>query len=1074
MTCSGCGAKLDPGFSFCPHCGCRQTACAQCGTACKDDFAFCPNCGAPRKPAPVAATQPQRETPAPTTSPQHADRRNVTVLFADVAGFTTLAERLDPEDVRAFQNDLFQALAKSIERFDGFIEKFVGDAVLAIFGAPVAHEDDPERALGAALDMVSACETLSERWAGHIGRPVRLHIGIHTGPVVAGSFDATAGAAYAVTGDTVNTAARLLGAAGDAILVSETTCGLTLHRFAFEPHPDLALRGKSESIRARRLVGRLAQPGSSRGLAGYGLAGPMVGRSDELDQLIAALHRMKQGRTQVVSVVGEAGLGKSRLIAEFLARIDVNGAAPRLAIRQAACSSLGEPTYGVFGALFREAYRVEKADPLIVAREKLENGLRELGTKEEVIAEVAPMLGYLLGVDSFCIGDLEPEQLNRQITLAACTLLEQRLQQQPLLIVVEDVHWSDAASIDLLCAVADRLPDRPLMVLLSHRPETPPPRLARVAQTVVRVARLSDRETQALVSGLFGEIDTECAQQLVGFVTGRATGNPYFIEEIVRGLIDEGALVRQDGHWICARDRGADHVPATLAGLLLSRIDKLSPDARRVLEEAAVVGLEFDEADILAICANPAGVASALQTLADADLIEREDYSRAPRHYRFKHALGRDTVYQNILVTRRSLLHARIGEALDRAVAGRPARLDELVSLGHHWSLSPDKAKGARYLAAAGDWARSVYANEDSIRHYQRALLALAEAEGCDELELTVRENLADLQVLTGRRTEARANYDILLGKFEAAQAHKGAARMNRKAGCMSWDAGDRDEARALFAAGLARLEEQDRTERAQLFQELGLLAFRTGDNESAIEWAQNALKEAAAGEQRPEAERNARETAEIRAHAHNTLGIALARQGRLDDAIEQLRRSIDLADEFDLPKAICRGCANLGVLYGSSDPKLGIATCMRGLDAAKKSGDLGFQSRLYANLAVAYCAASDQCDADGVAAARRAVELDRRLGYIDHLAAPLIVLGQIHQCHGERELAFASYEEALEVAERVGEPQLLFPCYDGLATLYLDMGERERAELYLSKAQKVCEQAGIEPDALMILPFLT
>lgn len=208
-------------------------------------------------------------------------------------------------------------------------------------------------------------------------------------------------------------------------------------------------------------------------------------------------------------------------------------------------------------------------------------------------------------------------------------------------------------------------------------------------------------------------------------------------------------------------------------------------------------------------------------------------------------------------------------------------------------------------------------------------------------------------------------------------------------------------------------------------------------------------------------------------AQARNTLGVALARTGRLAEAIDQVEQSVRLAEAHDLLQAACRGYTNLGVLYSSLDPRRSIETCLRGIETARKVGDLGFESRLHANLAVAYCALTDRCEAEGIEAARAAIDLDRRLGLLDHLAVPLIILGQIYQCHGDRARAFSSYEEARHLAERTGEPQLLFPCYDGLATLYLDAGERARAEEYLAKAQEVCERAGLDPDALMVLPFL-
>jgi adenylate cyclase len=300
------------------------------------------------------------------------------------------------------------------------------------------------------------------------------------------------------------------------------------------------------------------------------------------------------------------------------------------------------------------------------------------------------------------------------------------------------------------------------------------------------------------------------------------------------------------------------------------------------------------------------------------------------------------------------------------------------------------------------------------------------------------------------------------------------AARVLRKIGALHWDAGDRERAEACFTDGLARLgDDGDPIERAHLFQEMGRLAFRAGDNAAAIAWAERALAEATHENEAAKEPERLREAAIMRAQAYNTLGVALARTGRLAEAVEQIERSIGLAEERELLQAACRGYTNLGVLYSSLDPRRSIETCLRGLETAKKVGDLGFQSRLYANLAVAYCALTDRCEAEGVEAARAAIDLDRRLGLLDHLAVPLIVLGQIHQCNGEHSQAFAMYEEALGLAEQVGEPQLLFPCYDGLATLYLDTGNRDLAETYLGKAQGVCERAGVEPDALMVLPFL-
>ena len=1083
MICAGCGFAAPTDFAFCPHCGSKLIArCPACGAPGPPDFAFCPRCGA-RLSAPAGVDDAgSRATRGDADGAADSDRRPVTVVFADLAGFTTLGERLDPEDVRALQNEMFTEMSSAIRRYDGLVEKFVGDAVVGLFGAPIAHEDDPERALRATLLMQERIAVLNHRWDRRLGRPLALHIGVSTGRVVAGTLAASAGGAYAVTGDAVNTAARLQSATEPGqILVSRATFDLTKHLFAFESLGALTVKGKAEAVAVHRLLGTLDRPRSARGLETYGLRAPLIGREDELDQILAAFDRMLRGRAQVVSLIGEAGTGKSRLQAEFLARLEAAGHLETTAVRRAACSSLGEKTYGVLAALLREGYGVAPDDPLATARRKLESGLEALGMDAVETARMAALLGSVLGLEMVDphTQHLEPEQRKRQIFLAGRALVERRLEQQPVLLVVEDLHWADAASLELLRFIVDRLADRRLMLLLAYRPlvDTAALAPARVTHLAIRLEPLSVEQSAALLSAYFGASRSRLPARLQSLIVERAGGNPFYLEELVRSLIADGVLVREDDDWRCATEAAQVQVPVTLQALLLSRVDRLRPVPHRLIQEAAVIGSAFD-LRLLRMVAGAAGdTDAALDQLVGAEfLTEVPQPAGGPRardeaRYRFTHALVQDAVYQSLLVRRRTELHTRVGEALETLHGPQPQRLEDMVTLGHHWSLSSDKPRGARYLLTAGDWARAIYANADAARQYQRALETLTECDSCETDRCPVRERLGDLLGSTGWREGALQHYQAALAGYERSGDDSARARVLRKMGRLHWDAGERERAQGCLEAGLALTRATpDDIELAHLYQEMGRLAFRSGDSHRAVQWAERALAQA---ERLASTEGQTHEASAAMAQAYNTLGVALARLGRPDEAVGHIERSVAVAEREGLHQAACRGFANLGVLYSTLDPRRAIETCSRGLETAKKIGDLGFQSRLYANLAVAYCALTNRCDDEGIGAARAAIDLDRRLGQLDHLAVPLIVLGQIYQCHGQPERALEHYREAMGLAEEMGEPQLLFPCYEGLATLYFEIGDEAQGEEYLAKAQQVCERARVEPDALVVLPFL-
>ena len=810
--------------------------------------------------------------------------------------------------------------------------------------------------------------------------------------------------------------------------------------------------------------------------------------------MVAAFEEMLRGRAQVVSLTGEAGVGKSRLLQEWLATLEADRRLTSVTVRHAVCSSLGEQPYAVFAAFFREAYGVAPGDSLEVAREKLAAGLAALGGEGEETATIASLLGYVLGVEAADrFRHVEPEQLKRQIFLAMRRLIERRLRQGPLVLTVENLHWADAASVELLQVVLDRLADQPLMLVATCRPGAELRALAttRAAHTALRLMPLSPLESEALLAAYLGESTADMPPRLRQLVLARASGQPFYLEEILRGLIAAGVLVRGETR-VDVRRRGRRprtcRRPSTGScspGSTASRTGRGTLSRRRRSSgRCSTLALLREVASHPDGSARPRWSSSAWPTSWRTRRGRRTTARRARREIAATASRTRSS--------RRSRTRASCSAAGPSCTrgparrwkawsAGARARLEDIEALARHWDLGGDRRKAARYLVAAGDWARGLYANEDAIQHYERALAALAQCRGVRRARSRPFASAsATFSTPLGRRAEALAHYEAVLAAAAAAGDRPAQARLRAqardpllgrgrsggggrpapgRARAHGGPAGAHRAGAPLSRDGTAGVPERRQRGRGRLGG-AGLCAGR-------------APGAAPAGSDAPARRERAAEVASAMAQAYNTLGVALARMGRLQDAVGHIERSLAVAEAHDLMQAACRGYTNLGVLYSTLDPKRAIDTCLRGLEMAKKIGDLGLQSRLNTNLAVAYCALTNRCEEQGLTAAQAALDLDRQLGQLDHLAVPLIVLGQIQQCHGDPELARGYYQEALALVEPTGEPQFLFPCYDGLATLYLDRDDHVRAEEFMQKAQQVCEQAGLDPESFVVLPFL-
>lgn len=530
------------------------------------------------------------------------ERKQVTVMFADISGFTAMSEKLDPEEVRSMINACFERLGAVIDQYGGHIDKFIGDEIMALFGAPAAHENDPERALRAALDMMAALEVFNDEHAGLIPKRLALHFGINSGLVIAGGIGTRQRQDYSVMGDTVNLAARLedLSEAGET-LVGEDTYRLTAPLFEFEALKPVALKGKEKPVQVYRLLRAKAAPGRVRGIAG--LSSPMVGREAEFAQTKALLANFDQGRGGILSVVGDAGLGKSRLIAELnhwrRENYQVDWA-------EGHAVSYGEnASYLVARDVFRHALGLDyEASPAEVAT-ALQTEAERLFAGQA--AEIYPFLAHLLEAPlddeaALRLKYLEGEMLHQRLLQATQNFLTARAKNKPLVLVWEDLHWGDPSSLGMLEALLPVTQQCPLLLVMIYRP-VQEGRIWQFHQRlgqrlgedhcVIELLPLAFEESSQLLDNLLGH--SQLPPKIRRLILSKAEGNPFYIEEVIRSLIDSGALVRSDSglSWQATATIEDISLPDTLQGMIMARIDRLDPETKRTLQVAAVIGRTF-------------------------------------------------------------------------------------------------------------------------------------------------------------------------------------------------------------------------------------------------------------------------------------------------------------------------------------------------------------------------------------------------------------------------------------------------------------------------------------------------
>lgn len=804
MICQKCNTENPDQAKFCMGCGdALQNLCPECGTELPPDAKFCFSCGAKigdPAPAPVStSTGPTAATNSASTAAVEAEalrrlaqyvppellaklesaraggsmageRRVVTMLFCDVQGSTAAAGALDPEDWADIINGAFEHLIAPVYKYEGTLARLMGDAILAFFGAPIAHEDDPQRAVLAGLEILDAVKPYAEEIKQKWGFDLAVRVGINTGLVVVGEVGSDLRVEYSALGDAINVAARMeQTAAPNTLQITGETQRLIAPFFDFTDLGGIDVKGKEEPVQSYRVNHALAEVGQLRGIEG--LDSPLIGRAAEMETLNKAASELAEGRGQIVSIMGEAGLGKSRLMAELRSSIsssqDIQNAKNAIWLDGRSLSYETETPYAPFVDIIISALAETGLDTSEFDYGQFKAAITQLAPENG--ATIAPHLGSIVGAnpngeDLEVVRYLDPPRAKAKTFDAAYALFQELAANRSLILVFDDLHWVDPTSLELiklLIPIADQCPFMLVGVYRPRRQERSWEYFEAVSRDYghrhveVNLQPLGAEDARELVANLL-EVD-DLPIRVRSLILEKAEGNPFFVEEVIRTLLDRGLVVRRDGHWHATEEIEHIEVPDTLNGVLTARLDALDDSTKRVLQIAAIVGREFDDEQVAAVVGDPVALNTALLELQRRELI-REKSRQAHRMFIFKHAMTQETAYESVLRGDRRGMHLSIGEFLETS------RPDQIPDIARHFASANESDRALPYLLSAGNTSAKAYATDEAIATYQLAceIVERRGAEADPILARQVYEGLGGALSFSNQVEEAVKTYEMM------------------------------------------------------------------------------------------------------------------------------------------------------------------------------------------------------------------------------------------------------------------------------------------------------------------------
>jgi class 3 adenylate cyclase/tetratricopeptide (TPR) repeat protein len=749
MKCPECQFDNREGAKFCKKCGAKlELACPQCKSVFAADSIFCDECGydlrQPEKVPPVDYSQPQFYTPKflaekilTTRSSIEGERKLVTVLFADVANYTAMSEKLDPEEIHQIMDGCFKILMDEIHKYEGTINQFTGDGIMAIFGAPVSHEDHGKRACYAALRIQDAIGDYGVKVKKDCGIEFRMRIGINSGPVIVGSIGDDLRMDYTAVGDTTNLASRMESEAlPGSILVSKNTHKIAGDFFEFEPIGKVEVKGKREPQAAYELIKTGVVETRIEASVAKGLT-KFVGRRNSMAALKEPYESVLAGSGQVVGIVGEAGVGKSRLLYEFINQLSIDD----VTCLDGRCLHYGgSMIYMPILEILKTYFDIKEEDREFIINKKIEEKIAALD--EKITGVIAPFQELLsIKVEDEAYLALEPKQKREKIFEALRDLFIKESQSRPLVLAIEDLHWIDRTSEEFLDYLIGWIANARMMLILLYRPEYTHQWGSQSYYSQIGLTQLGTSSSSQLIKAILEK--GEVAPELRQLILNRAAGNPLFMEEFTYSLIENGSIQKKDLQFVLSTNAADIQVPDTIQGIIAARMDRLEDNLKRTMQMASVIGREFAFRILQTITGMREEIKSYLLNLQGLEFIYEK--SLFPElEYIFKHALTQEVAYNSLLLKRRSEIHKRIGEAIEELY---PERLEEFFEmLAYHYSKGEDFKKALEYLKFSGNKAIRNHSVCEAYQFYNDAIDTLNQFSETEEYK---QEKLEVLNLVT-------------------------------------------------------------------------------------------------------------------------------------------------------------------------------------------------------------------------------------------------------------------------------------------------------------------------------------